>query len=116
MCQRNPSRISPDGSPQSNTIVSAFCDGNGKGNISNSNVGNRTDGGGTAVAIGGAGVEGGGSEGGGNGGGGDEIGTVLEEPMDAAILVWFFLCRNPPDSSFFRSCGVLFTGNMIPVP
>ena len=33
-------------------------------------------------------MEGGGSGGGGNGGGGDEIGKVLEESMDAAILVW----------------------------
>ena len=88
MCQSNPSKISPDGYPQNNTIVSACCDGNGNGNISNSNVGDRTGGGGTAVAIGGAGVVGGSSGGGGNGGGGDEIGTVLEEPMDAAILGW----------------------------
>ena len=87
MCQSNPSKISPDGYPQNNTIVSACCDGNGNGNISNSNVGDRTGGrGGTEVSVGGAGVVGGGSGGGGNGGGGDEIGTLLEEPTDAAIL------------------------------
>jgi hypothetical protein len=56
--------------------------------IFNGNVGDRTGGGDTAVAIGGVGVVGGGSEGGGNDGGGDEIGTVLEEPTDAAILGW----------------------------